>query len=129
MLHVETDTGEYRGSRRHPNFTEMCVSHPTEVGARIEAISKSPKKAQDEDHSEALKKVTDKVSGKIDEAFEKLAKKLRAKADHAKAKVESTNHKAKRAIQLRRFELYADAASHLEERLSHRSEISDFVDE
>ncbi|MBU69627.1 MAG: hypothetical protein CL858_30080 [Cupriavidus sp.] len=87
-------------------------------------MSKGAKKVEDEDHSKALKQEVDKVSGKIDEAFEKLAKKLRAKADHAKSKVDTTKNKTKRAIQLRRFELCADAANHLEERLARRNDIS-----
>lgn len=91
---------------------------------RIKTVSKSAKKT-DDDHSSALKQETDKVSGKIDEVFKKLAKKLRAKADHAKGKVDTTQDKTKRAIQLRRCELYADAAKHLEDRLAHRSDIHD----
>lgn len=87
-------------------------------------MSKSAKKT-DDDHASALKQETDKVSGKIDDVFQKLAKKLRAKADHAKGKIDTTQNKTKRAIQLRRFELYADAANHLEDRLAHRSDVPD----
>ncbi|MHB2207982.1 hypothetical protein [Methylobacterium sp. CM6257] len=75
--------------------------------------------------SDAVKAEADKVSGKIDEAFEKLAKKMRGHADKAKAKIDGTKKPEKRAVLLRRFELYADAATHLEERLSHRNESSD----
>lgn len=64
----------------------------------------------------------DKVSAKIDEAFTKLAKKMRERADKAKAKVDGTKKPEKRAVLLRRFELYADAATHLEEHLASRND-------
>lgn len=92
-------------------------------------MSKDIKKAKDEDQTEVLKQETDRVSGKIDAAFDKLATRFRAKADHAKAKIEGTKNKNKRAIQLRRFELYADAANHLEDRLAHRGDIPDIGDD
>ncbi len=44
---------------------------------------------------------------------------MRERADKAKSKMEETRKPEKRAILLRRFELYADAATHLEERLQH----------
>ncbi len=69
------------------------------------------------DHQEAVKAEAEKVSTKIDEAFGKLSKKMRERAEKAKAKMEATRKPEKRAILLRRFELYADAASHLENRL------------
>lgn len=100
-----------------------CISYNI-VNVGIKIMSKGAKKT-DDDHSSALKQEADKVSGKIDEAFQKLAKKLRAKADHAKGKVDTTQNKTKRAIQLRRFELYADAANHLEDRLAHPSDAPD----
>lgn len=77
------------------------------------------------DYTEALKAEAEKITGKIDESFEKLANKLRGKADKAKAKVETAKNGAKRAVMLRRFELYADAAQHLEDRLAHRREPPD----
>jgi hypothetical protein len=76
--------------------------------------------AGDTDNTEALKAETDEITGKIDALFDKLANKLRAKAEKAKAKVDTTKSAAKRAVLLRRFELYADAASHLEDRMIHR---------
>lgn len=74
------------------------------------------------DHQEAVQAEAEKVSTKIDEAFGKLAKKMRERADKAKAKMEGTRKPEKRAILLRRFELYADAAIHLEDRLPQRDE-------
>jgi len=56
-----------------------------------------------------------KINAKIDAAFEKLARKMRNHAD--KAKVDGTKKPERRAALLRRFELYADAATYLEERL------------
>lgn len=73
-------------------------------------------------HRDAAKTEGDKISAKIDAAFEKLAKKMRDRADKAKAKIDGTKKPEKRAVLLRRFELYADAATHLEERLAHRQD-------
>lgn len=72
------------------------------------------------DHKDAAKAAAEKVSAKIDEAFGKLAKKMRERADKAKSKMDGARKPEKRAILLRRFELYADAATHLEERLPQR---------
>lgn len=69
------------------------------------------------DHHDAVKAEAERVSSKINEALGKLAKKMRERADKAKAKMEGTRKPEKRAVLLRRFELYADAATHLEERL------------
>ena len=69
------------------------------------------------DHQEAVKAEAEHVSTKINEAFGKLAKKMRERADKAKAKMEGTRKPEKRAVLLRRFELYGDAATHLEDRL------------
>ena len=69
------------------------------------------------DHQDAVKAEAEKVSAKIDEAFEKLAKKMRQRSDKAKSKMEGARKPEKRAIMLRRFELYSDAATHLEERI------------
>jgi ElaB/YqjD/DUF883 family membrane-anchored ribosome-binding protein len=66
------------------------------------------------EHREAANAEGEKVRAKIDEAFKKLAKKMRERADKAKAKIDKTKKPEKRAVQLRRFELYADAANHLE---------------
>lgn len=74
------------------------------------------------DHQDAVKAEAEKVGSKIDEAFGKLAKKMREHADKAKAKMEGTRKPEKRAVSLRRFELYADAATYLEERLPRRDD-------
>lgn len=66
-----------------------------------------------------------KLNAKIDEAFGKLAKKMRDRADKAKGKLDGVKKVDKRAVLLRRFELYADAATYLEERLLHREDQSE----
>jgi hypothetical protein len=73
------------------------------------------------DHQDAVKAEAEKVSTKIDEAFGKLAKKMRQRADKAKAKMGEAQKPEKRAVMQRRFELYADAATHLGERLPQRN--------
>ena len=74
------------------------------------------------DHQDAVKAEAEKVRAKIDEAFGKLARKMRARAEKAKGKVDKTRKSEKRAVLLRRFELYSDAATHLEERLPQRDD-------
>ena len=74
------------------------------------------------DHQDAVKAEAEKVSAKIDLAFGKLAKKMRERGDKAKGKMDGTRKPEKRAVLLRRFELYADAANHLEERLPQRGD-------
>ena len=69
------------------------------------------------DHHDAVNAEAEFVSTKINEALVKLAKKMRERADKAEAKMEGTRKPEKRAVLLRRFELYADAATYLEERL------------
>jgi len=69
------------------------------------------------DHQDAVKAEAEKVRAKIDKALQRLAKKMRERADKAKTKMDETRKPEKRAVMLRRFELYADAATHLEERL------------
>ncbi|WP_246689755.1 hypothetical protein [Methylobacterium sp. WL116] len=59
----------------------------------------------------------EKVSAKIQEAFGKLANKMRQRAEKAKSKMDETQKPEKRAGLTRRFELYADAATYLEERI------------
>lgn len=73
-----------------------------------------------DDHTDALHRESEKITGKIDEAYEKLASKLRGKADKAKAGMETKKSKTKRALLKRRFELYADAAHEIEMRLADR---------
>ncbi|SDO56160.1 hypothetical protein SAMN05216360_12742 [Methylobacterium phyllostachyos] len=72
------------------------------------------------DHQDAVKAEAEKVGTKIDEAFGKLAKKMRERADKAKGKMGEARKPEKRAVLQRRFKLYADAATHLEERLPQR---------
>lgn len=74
------------------------------------------------DHQDAVKAEAEQVGIKIDEAFGKLAKKMRERADKAKTKMDDTRKPEKRATLLRRFELYADAATYLEERLSQNDD-------
>ncbi len=74
------------------------------------------------DHHDAVKAEAEEVSMKINEALGKLAKKMRERADKAKVKMDGTRKPEKRAVLLRRFELYADAATHLEERLPRRGD-------
>lgn len=69
------------------------------------------------DHQDAVKAEAEKASAKIDEAFGKLTRKMRERADKAKGEMDDTRKPEKRAIPLRRFELYWDAAAYLEERL------------
>ncbi|APT33590.1 hypothetical protein MCBMB27_04299 [Methylobacterium phyllosphaerae] len=66
----------------------------------------------------------EKVGARIDAAFEKLARKMRARADKAHGKLDAATPAEKRAVLLRRYELYADAAAYLEERLVQRGERS-----
>ncbi|GAN49829.1 hypothetical protein ME121_3864 [Methylobacterium sp. ME121] len=70
------------------------------------------------DHEDAVKAEVEQVSAKIDKAFRKLAKKMRERADKAKAKADGTRKPERRAVLLRRCELYADAATHIEGRFS-----------
>lgn len=61
---------------------------------------------------------TKDISAKIESAFQKLAKKLGERAD--KAKMDERKKPEKRAVLLRRFELYSDAVTHLRENLPKR---------
>ncbi|MBP1183664.1 hypothetical protein [Methylobacterium sp. PvR107] len=73
-----------------------------------------------DDHTDALRQESEKIAGKIDEAYGKLASKLRGKADKAKSTMETKTSAKKRALLRRRFELYADAANALEMRAAER---------
>ncbi|WP_071000777.1 hypothetical protein [Methylobacterium sp. C1] len=64
-----------------------------------------------------------KVNAEIDAAFGKLAEKMRGRAVKAKAKLAGAMQADRRAMLVRRFELYADAATYLEERLVRRGEL------
>lgn len=88
-----------------------------------DAKSILPKRVRGE--TDAAKDEGAKVNAKIDQAFEKLARKMRGRADKAKEKLDGVTKAGKRAVLLRRFELYADAATYLEERLLHREERSE----
>ena len=79
--------------------------------------AKSPFPGAVRDHKEAVRAETDAVGIKIEAAFQKLARKMSDRAEKAKAKMQDTRKPEKRAVLLRRFELYADAATHLRERL------------
>lgn len=74
------------------------------------------------DSAEAVKAEAEQVSAKIEAAFQKLATKMSERAEKAKAKMDQTRKLEKRAILLRRFELYADAATHLRERHPQRED-------
>lgn len=80
-----------------------------ELGARVAV-----------DHTDALRQEGKKITAKIDAAYDKLASKLRGKADKAKASMDAKRDDRKRALLRRRFELYADAANDLEMRLADR---------
>lgn len=82
---------------------------PEELGARVAG-----------DHTDALRQESEKITAKIDAAYDKLASKLRGKADKAKASMDAKRDDRKRALLRRRFELYADAANDLEMRLADR---------
>ena len=64
-----------------------------------------------------LKQETADISAKIAASYEKLASKFREKAQRAADKVKNTRGEEKRALHRRRFELYGDAATDLEDRL------------
>lgn len=64
-----------------------------------------------------LKQETADISAKIAASYEKLAGKFRQKAQRAAEKVKDTKGEEKRALYRRRFELYGDAATDLEDRL------------
>lgn len=72
------------------------------------------------DHTDALRRESEKIAGKINAAYKKLASKLRGKANKAKAGMETKKSETKRALLKRRFELYADAANEIEMRLADR---------
>jgi predicted nucleic acid-binding Zn-ribbon protein len=77
------------------------------------------------DHQDVVEAEAQKISTKIDDAFAKLAKKMRERADKAKSKMDGVKKSEKRAVLLRRFELYAGAATYLEERLVHHADRSE----
>ncbi|MCJ2026365.1 hypothetical protein [Methylobacterium sp. J-067] len=72
------------------------------------------------DHKEAVQSEAAKVNTKIEDAFQKLATKMSERAEKAKTKMDGARKPEKRAVLLRRFELYSDAATHLKERLPPR---------
>lgn len=78
-----------------------------------------------DDHTGALRHESEKVGAKIGAAYQKLATKLRGKADKARTAMETKKRQAKRALLQRRFELYADAAQDIEKRLAGRGEPQD----
>lgn len=64
-----------------------------------------------------LKQETADISAKIAASYEKLASKFRQKAQRGAEKVKDAKSDEKRALHRRRFELYGDAATDLEDRL------------
>lgn len=64
-----------------------------------------------------LKEETADITAKIAASYEKLAGKFRQKAQRAAEKVNDAKGEEKRALHRRRFELYGDAATDLEDRL------------
>ncbi len=64
-----------------------------------------------------LKQETADISAKIAASYEKLVGKFREKAERAKDKLKDTKGEEKRALYRRRFELYSDTATDLEDRL------------
>ena len=96
------------------------VLHPDQLnlGQAVAKDNKSEFPGSLRDHKDAANAEGDKVSAKIDDAFKKLSKKMRDHADKAKTKMEGTKKPEKRAVLLRHFELYNDAAIHLEEKLA-----------
>lgn len=64
-----------------------------------------------------LKQETADISAKIAASYEKLAGKFRQKAQRAAEKVKDAKGEEKRVLHRRRFELYGDAATDLEDRL------------
>ncbi|MDP4003315.1 hypothetical protein [Methylobacterium sp. NEAU K] len=62
----------------------------------------------------------DAVRAKIDKAYDKLAAKLRKRAEKAKAEMIRSRTFAKRVIMQRRFELYANAARELDRTVTNR---------
>ncbi|MEE7451199.1 hypothetical protein MRF4_27370 [Methylobacterium radiotolerans] len=87
-----------------------------------EATRSSPERRRDD--PDPARAEGEKVGARIDAAFGKLARKLRARADRARAKLDAAGKADRRAMLLRRYELYADAAAYLEERLVDRGERS-----
>lgn len=82
---------------------------PEDLGARVA-----------DDDTDALSQESEKIAGKINDAYEKLASKLQGKADKAKSALVSKKSEKKRTLLRRRFELYADAAHEIEMRLADR---------
>jgi hypothetical protein len=64
-----------------------------------------------------LKQETADISAKIAASYGKLAGKFRQKAQHAAEKVQHAKDEGRRVLYRRRFELYGDAATDLEDRL------------
>lgn len=94
--------------------------------ARIEPLSPEALGVRvRDDHADALRQESEAITHKIDAAYEKLAAKLRGKADKAKASMDTKRDGLKRDVLRRRFELYADAANDLEMRLALRSRSPD----
>lgn len=83
---------------------------PEELGAKV-----------GDDHTDTLRRQSEKITRKINEAYEKLATKLRGKAEKAKASMEAMKEGPKRDLLRHRFDLYESAANDLEMRVALRS--------
>lgn len=79
--------------------------------ANIESKQKSAKI----DHKRT--EVTSEVTAKIAGSYEKLAVKFRDKAERASEHLKEAKNETKRTTYRRRFELYGDAATDLDERV------------
>jgi ribosome-associated translation inhibitor RaiA len=109
-----------RPTELEPTEVRFDAASSTTTEAIMTKDSKSTFPGSLRDHKDAVQAETKDISAKIDNAFQKLAKKLSERADKAKAKMDETKKPERRAVLLRRFELYSDAATHLREHLPKR---------
>ena len=83
------------------------------------ANSESKQKSAKFDHKKA--EVTSDVNAKIAGSYKKLAEKFRHKSEHASDRLKDATNEDKRATYRRKFELYGDAATDLDERVRQLS--------
>lgn len=67
-----------------------------------------------------LSEETERVGARIDKSYEKLALKLRRRADKARAAMVKCKNRIKRAVLQRRFEIYANAARDIDQSVMDR---------
>lgn len=72
------------------------------------------------DLATTLNREADQVGARISKAFGKLARKMRRRADKAKAAMVKSKNRAKSAILQRRFEMYTNAAHEIDQALTER---------